>query len=173
MPQAGSNLSRKDRAIVAMLVFYIAVAVTLELYWILFRTQMLQRHDPLAWLLSIYWPADRSYRDPTLDHAQAFVLVLESVNTLFSTWLNLLLIHAIIKGKRYRHTLQLTLSTYTAYGTFLYYAVTQVNGFAVMNPQDLKSFLLFYVVNAPWLAGYGYMIYDSIRAIHRQMEVVS
>jgi hypothetical protein len=93
------------------------------------------------------------------------------VNTLFSTWLNLLLVYAIVKGKYYRHTLQLTLSTYTAYGTVLYYLVNHVGGYAVMNPQDLKSFLLFYVVNLPWLLGYGYLAYDSIRAIHQRFRM--
>lgn len=164
-------MSRKDKGIVALLLFFVVIAVTLELYWILFHRSMLQRTDVLARLLAIYWPADRSYRDPTLDHAQAFALALESVQTFFSTWLNLLLIYAIVQGKRYRHTLQLTLSTYTAYGTFLYYLVNHLDGYAVMNPQNLENFVLFYVVNLPWLLGYGYLAYDSVRAIQRGLAM--
>lgn len=164
------TLGTKDRIIVAMLFFFILIGVTLELYWIVYRAEMTTRDDVFARLLAIYWPADRTYRDPVLDSAQAFTLALETVNVFVSQWLNALLIVAILKGWPSRHWLQLTLSTYTAYGTFLYFWVAHLSGYATMAERTMYTFVLLYAANLPWLLGYGYMAWDSIGAIHRRFH---
>lgn len=163
-------LPPKDRLIVALLVVFIGIALTLELYWIVHRTEMTRRTDLFARLLAIYWPADRTFRDPVLDNAQAFTLGLETVNTFVSPWLEAWLIFAILRAKPYRHCLQLTLATYTAYGTLLYYWVNHLSGYAVMDERTPYALALLYGTNLPWILGYGYMACDSIVAIHRRFR---
>jgi hypothetical protein len=163
------SLPARDKFIIGFLVFCMLVA-PLELYWIIFRAEVAGRTDVMARLLSIYWPADRTYRDGILDNAQAFTLSLESVNACFSQFLNVALVWAILKRKQWRHSLQLTLSTYTFYGTFLYFYVAHLSGYTVMAQHTTGNFLLFYITNLPWFFGYAYMMYDSIVAINKRFR---
>jgi EXPERA (EXPanded EBP superfamily) len=98
---------------------------------------------------------------------KSFTLALESFNTVVSQWFNAWLIYAIVKRRYYRHVLQATLATYTTYGTFLYYYVAHLSGYAVMETHGVYPYLMFYLCNAPWLLGYGWMAFDSIREIAR------
>jgi hypothetical protein len=163
-------LSARDRVTVGLLAFFMSIALTLEAYWLLFHNSMDGRSDLLARVLQIYWPADRTYRMPGYSVEKSFTLALERINVL-SQVLNAWLIFAILRRRSYRHALQLTLSTYIAYGTLLYLYVAHISGYAVFAYRDLYPFLLFYLANAPWLLGYGWMASESIRAIVRRCRL--
>jgi hypothetical protein len=163
-------LPTKDRVTVGLLVFYMSIALTLEAYWLLFHNSMEGRSDVFARLLQVYWPADRNYRIPGYSVEKAFPLALESVNTVVTQILNAWLIFAIVRRRPYRHALQLTVSTYTAYGTFLYLYVGHLSGYAVFAYRGTYPLVLFYLANLPWLVGYGWMASESIRAIARRFR---
>jgi hypothetical protein len=165
------KLTTKDRITVGLLVFFMLIALTLEAYWLIFHNVMESRTDLFAQALRLYWPADQTYRVPGHSVAKSFTLALERINTMVSQSLNAWLIFAIVRRRYYRHALQLTLATYTAYGTLLYLYVAHISGYAVFEYRGTYPFALFYLANAPWLLGYGWMAYESIRAIaHRFRE---
>jgi hypothetical protein len=163
-------LPTSDKVTIGMIVFFMLVAVTLEGYWLIFHNHMDERNDLFVKLLALYWPADRTYHVAGWDVAKSFTLSLESINTVVTQWFNAWLIWAILKRKHYRHALQLTISTYTAYGTVLYYYVAHLNGYTNMEHHTTGAFLMFYIANLPWLVGYGWMAYESIRAIARRFR---
>jgi hypothetical protein len=164
--EATPPLPLKDKLIIGFLVLFLLVAI-IEAYWLLHHNVMEQQTDLIARLLAVYWPADRTYRIPGYGVDKAFTLSLESVNTVISQWLNIALIYAIVKRRPWRHPLQIVLGTYTGYGTVLYYYVAHLSGYVGFERHTLGVFLLFYLINAPWLLGCAYMVYDSCRAITR------
>lgn len=123
-------LSTCDKLIVSFLGLFLVVSV-LEAYWLVFHDQMEQRTDVFAGLLSIYWPADRTYRIAGYGPEKAFTLSRESMNTLVFQWFNVALIYAIAKRRPWRHALQVVLATCVGYGTVLYYSVAHLSGYAV------------------------------------------
>jgi hypothetical protein len=167
-PAPATRLEAKDKATIALLGLFILVAWTLELYWLIHHNNMEGRQDLLARLLQIYWPADRTYRIAGYGADKAFTLALESVNTLATQWLQVWLIYAIVKGKTYRHVLQLTVATYTWYGTFLYFYVAHLSGYAVVEHRGLYPLALFYGINAPWFIAYAWFMYESIAHLVQQ-----
>jgi hypothetical protein len=164
---AGATLATKDKAIVGLIVFFTTVALTLELYWLIFHQEMESRTDLLARVFMIYWPNDYTYRIPGYPIEKAFTLSLERVNTCLTPILSALLIWAIFKRKRYRYPLQFLIATYSTYGTFLYYYVAHISGYAVFAEKTVGTYLMFYLINLPWLAGYAWMAWDAYRAIVR------
>jgi EXPERA (EXPanded EBP superfamily) len=160
-------LPTKDRAIIGLILAFTAVAFTLELYWLIFNHEMESRTDLVARALALYWPADHSYRVPGYPIEKAFTLSLEGVNTLLTPILSALLIWAILTRKRYRYPLQLTIATYTCYGTFLYFSVAHISGYAVFEYKSAYTYLLFYLTNLPWLVGYAWIGWDAYREIIR------
>jgi emopamil binding protein len=166
-------LSTRDRITVGLLVFFMLIALTLEAYWLIFHNVMESRTDIFAQIFQLYWPADRTYRIPGYGIEKSLTLALETVNVLVTQWLNIWLIYAIVKRRPYRHALQLTLATYSAYGTFLYLYTGHLSGYAVFESRRPSSYLLFYFINAPWLAGYGWMAYESIRTIARRFRTTA
>jgi hypothetical protein len=164
---AGSKISTKDKITIGLILFFTAVALTLVLYWLIHHQEMETRKDLFAWLNSLYWPADRTYRIPGYPVEKAFTLSLEGVNTFLTPILSALLIRAILTHARYRYPLQLMIATYTAYGTLLYYSVAHISGYAVMTQQNIGNYLLFYLTNLPWFLGYAWMAWDAYRALIR------
>jgi EXPERA (EXPanded EBP superfamily) len=162
------TLPAKDKVVIALIVFFSSVALTLEAYWLIFHNEMESRTDLLAWLLSIYWPADYTYRVPGYPIEKCFILVAETVNTLVTPVLSFLLIWGILKRKPWRYPLQLTIGTYTFYGTFLYYAIAHVSGYVVFAYKSPYTYLMFYLVNLPWFACYAWMAWDAFREIVKQ-----
>lgn len=165
-----ASLPTRDRVTVGFLLFFMAIAITLEAYWLLFHNAMEGRADLFARLIQLYWPADRTYRMPGYSVEKSFTLALESVNVVVSQALNAWLIFAILRRRPYRHVLQLTLSTYTAYGTLLYFYVAHLSGYAVVSKDGQYPLVLFYAANAPWILVYGWMASESIRAILRRFR---
>jgi len=166
------TLPPKDKVTLVLLAFFMSVALTLEAYWLLFHNSMEGRTDIFARLLQIYWPADRTYRIPGYSVEKSFTLALESVNVA-SQALNVWLVFAILRRRYYRHPLQLALSACIGYGAFLYLYVAHLSGYAVFADRTFFSFSLFYLVNMPWLLGYGWMAGESIRAIARRFRMTA
>ena len=166
-------LPAKDKVIILLIVAFTTVALTLELYWLVFNQEMESRTDPLARALAIYWPADYTYRIPGYPIEKAFTLSLEGVNTLVTPIPSVVLILASLARKQYRYPLQLVIATYTFYGTLLYYSVAHISGYAVFQYKNAYTYLLFYLVNMPWFVGYGWIGWDAFRQIVRGQRIRS
>jgi hypothetical protein len=162
---AAVPLPAKDKIIIGLIVFFTAVALTLELYWLIFNQEMETRNDLLKRMIALYWPADATYRAPNRSVAKSFTLALELINTFITPWLSLLLVWAILMRRSYRYALQLTIATYTFYGTLLYYLVAHISGYEVFMNKDVTTFLLFYLVNAPWFLAYAWIGWDAFQAL--------
>src|SRR5262249_33592895 len=137
-PADGGPLPVKDTIIIVLVALFSLVAFTLEAYWLLFNQVMESRIDPLARILALYWPADYSYRVSGYGIAKCLPLALEGVNVVVTPLLSLLLVRAILARKPYRYALQLTIATYTFYGTLLYYMVTHLSGYAVFADKTMS-----------------------------------
>lgn len=159
-------LPTKDKVIIGFLAFFILIGCTLELYWLIFNDQMLERNDLLKTMLSWYWICDRTYRDPGMDNAKAFTFAVESLNVACKVF-DAALIYAIVKRKPWRHGLQCILATTFGYGTVLYFYVAHLTNYNVFTERTPAAFALFILANIPWLIGYGFMAFDSARAMTR------
>jgi EXPERA (EXPanded EBP superfamily) len=162
-----SPLPVKDRIIAGLIVSFTVVALTIELYWLLHHQQMESRSDLIARIISLYWPVDHSWRIPGYSVEKALNLSLETVNALVTPILSAVLLWAIFKRRRYRYPLQLFIGTYTCYGTFLYLSIAHISGYATFAEKSIGNFVLFYTLNLPWLAGYGWLAWDAYRAMVR------
>src|SRR5262245_7612947 len=100
-PLHAAWLPAKDKVIIGLIVAFTAVALTLELYWLLFNQEMESRTDVFSRALALYWPADYTYRIPGHPIEKAFTLSLEGVNALFTPIPSLALIGAILARKSY------------------------------------------------------------------------
>jgi len=168
---AGLAISIKDKVTIGLILFFTTVALTLELYWLIFNQVMESRTDLLAKILALYWPVDYTWRIPGYPIEKAFTLSFESVNVLVTPWLSLGLIWAILKRRAYRYALQLVIATYTFYGTYLYYSTAHISGYAVFEYKGAYTYLMFYLMNLPWLAGYAWIGWDAYRAIVRRQTI--
>jgi hypothetical protein len=163
-----ASLPTKDKAIIGLILIFTSVALTLELYWLVFNQVMESRTDLFAKILALYWPADYTWRIPGYPIEKAFTLSFESVNVLVTPWLSMGLIWAILKRRPYRYALQLVIATYTFYGTYLYYSTAHISGYAVFEYKGAYTYLMFYLINLPWFAGYAWIGWDAYRAIVRR-----
>ena len=155
----------KDKLIVMLLVFFLLVAFSMELYWIVYANSLVVRSqtDWIAYLYSIYGEADRAY----YDSVTPFTLGLETINVFVTQILNVWLIWAILRKSRYRHALQLTLGSYLTYSVILYFWVFHLAEYADMQYQSVYTFFILIAPNLPWLLGYLYLAWDAYRAIIR------
>lgn len=158
-------MSRRDRFAIGLLVSFALVAVTLELYFLVFHRELVARAPTqlFARLFSIYGVADRGY----YDHVSPLALGLEGINVFVMQPVCALLVYAILRGRAYRWPLQLAVGTYLCISVVLYWAVAVISGYAEMAEHSSKAFALFYVGNAPWLVGYGWLALDAGAAIAR------
>jgi hypothetical protein len=60
--RAVATLPARDWLVVGLILFFTAVALTIELYWLLHHQEMNSRNDPTNHIISLYWPVDRSWR---------------------------------------------------------------------------------------------------------------
>lgn len=162
-----SRLPTRDRVTIGLLLFFIAVACTMELYYVVYADQLVARAktDWIAYLFSLYGVADRTY----FDAVSPLSLALETFNVFFTQPLDIWLIWAIYRRKRYRHVLQLIISSYLTYSVVLYFWQAQLSGFADMGEHSFYAFFMFYAPNLPWLLGYGYLAYDAARELTRAL----
>jgi hypothetical protein len=162
---ADRPLSAKDKAIIGLVLCFTAAALTLELYWLIFNQEMESRSDLFARIFAFYWSADYTYRIPGRPIEKSFTLALEGVNTFLTPWLLFLLIWAILTRRPYRYALQLTIATYTFYGTLLYYLVAHISGYAAFEHKGVDTYIMFYLASLPWITGYAWIGWDAFRAI--------
>lgn len=160
-----AKLNPKDMTIVCLVLTFTFIALTLELYWLIFHQTMESRTDLFAQAWALYWPADWTFRMPGYSVAKAFTLAVTIQDTLITPWLNGLLIWGIFKRRPYRYALQLVIATYTTYGTILYYGVAHISDYAVFEQKTTGTYLQFYLTNFPWLAFYGWLGWDAFRAL--------
>jgi hypothetical protein len=170
--RAGRPLPAKDKAIIGLVLFFTAGALTLELYWLIFNQEMESRTDLFARIFALYWPADYTYRIPGVPIEKSFTLALEGVNTFLTPWLSILLIWAILKRRPYRYALQLTIATYTFYGTLVYYLVAHISGYAAFEYKGAYTYMVFYLASLPWIAGYAWIGWNAFRAITQDQRRV-
>jgi len=161
-------LPRKDWLIILLLSFFLLMACTVELYWVLYADQLVARSqtDRLASWFRFYGEADRAY----YDHVTPFARGLETLNVFITQWLNLGLLYAILKRKPYRYALQLTLGSYLSYSVVLYFWTIHLSGYAGMQQRSFANFFLLITPNLPWLFGYLYLAYDAFQAISRRFR---
>ena len=161
-------MSRSDRVTLGLLTFFLCIAFSLELYWLVFRDELVTRapHELFARLFQIYGDADRAY----YDRVSALAIGLEGINVYFTQLLNVWLAYAIIARKHYRHVLQLIVASYLAYSVILYFWCAHVVGYPDMRYKSAYTYFLFYVPNFPWLFGYAWMAWISARALNARMR---
>ncbi len=159
-------LGAPDYVALFFLFFFIVVAFTAELYWLLFHASLPARASTSFFgrLFQIYGDADRAY----FDAVTSFSLCLEGINVFFTQLLNAWLIVAILRRRPERYALQLAISAYLSYSVVLYFLHMQVEGFSEMNGVNVRTLSMFYGINAPWLAGHLYMAWDAFRVIVRR-----
>ncbi len=148
-----------------LLGFFLIVAVTLELYFIVCHRDLPARaHTQLfARLFALYGAADRAYFHPV----SPLALTLEGINVFLMQPLCLLLIYAIVRRRAYRWPLQLGIGAYLSVSVVLYFVVGVVSGYDGMARRSAGTYGLFYGANLPWLLGYGWLALDAGVAIAR------
>ena len=161
MPRALSPLSRKDRTIIGLLVFFTVFNVTLDLWfvWHAHGLEALVGRHWLADLWAIYAPIDRFWI------VGAWSLAQERLNVYVTTLVNVWLIAAIVRRAPYRHALQLTLGSYLSYSVVLYYFAAHTGGYPGMQHHTALNLALFYGITLPWLLAHFYLAWDSFVAI--------
>lgn len=144
------------------------MASTLELYFLVAHDRLAAAaaHNPFAWLLAIYGPADRAY----FDAPSPLALALEGFNVAVTQPLGALLAYAIVRRRPWRWPLQLGVGAYVTYSVLLYFLVAHVSGLAGMRDRRVATFAIFYGANLPWLAGYAWLAWDAARAIVARMR---
>jgi hypothetical protein len=160
--------SARDRIVIGLILACTAVALSLELYWLIFNDVMESRTDVVARILSIYWPADYSWRVSGHPPQKAVSLYFETINVFVTPLLSFGLIWAIVRRRPYRFPLQLVIGTYTVYGTLAYYGIAHFSDYAQFDDKGVYQFALFHFVNMPWLVGYGWLAWDAFREIVRK-----
>lgn len=158
---SSDNLSAADRVIIGLLAFFLAIAFSLELYWIVYNDSLVARadHELFAYLFQIYGDADRAY----FDRISPMAIGLEQINVFVTQFVNVWLIWAIVQRAHYRHVLQLIVGSYLAYSVVLYFWAAHVCGYPDMRYHSAYTYFLFYAPNLPWLLGYAFMAVHSAR----------
>jgi hypothetical protein len=159
-------MTRADTTALWLIAFFVAVALTVELYWLVHAFDLPARDSWLAHGFGLYGRGDRGY----YDQVSWFEAGLESFNIIFTVPAYLVVAFAIVSGRSYRWPLQLCLGAYVTYSVVLYFTAKHVTGYAQMPEHDVRSFLILYIPNLPWLIGNGYLAFDAARAILRIMR---
>jgi EXPERA (EXPanded EBP superfamily) len=156
-------LPAKDRAILGILCFYILMAFSVELYWLLHADQLVTRSgtEALAGLFALYGRVDPAY----YDRVTGFTRGLEAINIFITQPLNAWLMFAILRRRPSRYPVQLAVSSYLTYSVVLYFVAAAFDGFGGMRDRSGPGFLLLFVPNLPWLLPPAWMAWDAARSI--------
>ncbi len=160
-------MMRTDKIALSLIAFFVVVALTIELYWLVHAFDLASSNSWLARGFAFYGRGDRGY----FDEVSWFEVGLESFNIIFTVPVYLVLGYAIVAGRGFRWPLQLCLGAYTTYSVVLYLTAKHVTGYVEMPKHDLASFLILYVPNLPWLFGNGYLTLDAARVILRAVRL--
>jgi hypothetical protein len=159
--------SNSDNAALCLLVFFIVLAFTFELYFVIFHGTIKYRTDVFARLYSVYGRGDQAYYGGASPHLP---LALEFINIIITQPVNVVLIFAILRRRWYRHLLQLVMSSYLAYSVVLYFTVGLVSHNETMPRHTAAAYAIYYLPNLPWLLGPLYLGACSVREIALRMR---
>src|SRR5262245_32780491 len=158
------TLAFRDKVIVALLIVVSIFNVTIDLYLVVNSQHLAERasRGEFTAMWAMYADADRFWVVTPWSRAQ------EVINVFVTTVLNVWLIRMILRGRAYRHALQLALGAYVSYSIILYYLAGHLSGYEGMRSGRPYEFALFYGASLPWLLFHLYMMCDSARAITRR-----
>lgn len=161
-----SPLPHIDRVTLGLIGFFVVMAFTIELYFILhYRDVHLQSHF-FARAYGIYSAGDAAY----YGRGDIYVpLALETLNVFFTQILNFVLIWGIVKRRAWRHPLQLLVSSYLTYSVVFYFWVNHVSGYINMPEKTPWAFFIFYAPNLPWLLGHAWLAWISFGVMTRRL----
>jgi hypothetical protein len=143
-----------DRVTLGLLGFFMVMAFSIELYFVLHYRDVREQTHFFARAYAIYGAGDQAY----YGRGDVYVpLALETLNVFFTQALNALLVWAIVKRRAYRHPLQLLVSSYLTYSVVFYFWVNHVSGYANM-PEKTA-----------WLLGHAWMAWQSFAVMARRM----
>jgi hypothetical protein len=154
-------MSGRDKAALWFIAFFVAVAVTIELYWLRHAFDLPSQDGWLARLFRFYGIGDRGY----YDQVGWFEVGLESFHLCFTVPAYLCLAYAIIHRRLYRWPLQLCLGAYVAYSVVLYLTAKHVTSYAQMDGEGFGAFLILVLPNLPWLLGSLWLAWDAGQTI--------
>jgi len=157
---AGRGVGARDGISIGLLIFFVLVAYTVELYWLVFWRELPQRTDPLGLALQLYGRADHGY----MGSVTSFEVGVESFHIIVTQPLQLWLIAAILGRRPYRHALQLAVSSYVCYSAVLYLVARHLS-------HEVGSQLILYLANMPWILGNLYLAADAGLAITGRFRV--
>jgi cholestenol Delta-isomerase len=159
-------VSGRDKSALWLIAFFVAVATTVELYWLVHASELPSQDGWLARGFRFYGIGDRGY----YDDVGWFEVGLESFHLCFTVPALLWLAYAIVNRRAWRWPLQLCLGAYVAYSVVLYLTAKHVTSYASMPVHDLGSFLILVLPNMPWLLGSLWLALDAGGAILRAVR---
>jgi cholestenol Delta-isomerase len=160
-------MTRADKIALSLIAFFVVVALTIELYWLVHAFYLPSLNSWLAHGFAFYGRGDRGY----FDEVSWFEVGLESFNIIITVPAYLVLGYAIVSRRVFRWPMQLCLGAYTTYSVVLYLTAKHVTGYVEMPQHDLASFLILYVPNLPWLFGNGYLALDAANVVLRAVRL--
>ncbi|MEW2354091.1 emopamil-binding family protein [Spirillospora sp. NPDC029432] len=158
----GRRLCAADRLTITMVAFFMVIAFTIELYFIVHHRDIRQRTDLFAQIYELYGRGDESY------YGRGYValpLAFTTLNVFVTQTLNALLIWAIARRRHYRHPLQLAVSAYMSAFVILYLWTAHVSGYQGMAEKTFWGYVIVYAPQLPWLAGYMFLAWRSFTVI--------
>jgi len=159
-------MTRRDRATLWLVAFFVAAAMTVELYWLRHAFTLPNQSGWLAREFRFYGIGDRGY----YDQVGWFEVGLESFHLCFTVPAYLWLAWTVVNRRVYRWLLQLCLGSYVAYSVVLYLTAKHVTSYASMPSHDVGSFLVLVLPNLPWLLGNLWLALDAARVIQRAVR---
>ncbi len=157
----------RDRAVIVICLFFVAVASTVELWWVRHASHLPAQQGWLAGAFSLYVLGDRGY----YDQVGSFEISLETFHVYATQVFYVVLIAATLRGVRWRFPLQLCVGAYVAYSVMLYFAAKHMTGYVETPVHDLPSFLMLIVPNLPWLFASLFLALDAGAEIARAVAL--
>jgi len=158
---ATAPLATRDRWVLGLTIFFIAMALTVELPWLLGSAELDRIGGLFGEMWAFYGRADRGY----FDRVSGLERGVESFHIFFTQWLHAWLIWAILGRWTHRFALQLVVGSYVAFSTAVYLLAKHMTGYALMPEHTLGAYLTLYLANLPWLIGNGWIAWEGARGL--------
>jgi hypothetical protein len=159
--EPATPLSRSDRWVLGLTIFFVVMALTVELPWLLASAELDHMSGPFGAMWAFYGRADRGY----FDLVSGLERGVESFHIFATQWLHLWLVWAILRRWTYRFVLQLVVGSYVAFSTALYLFAKHMTGYALMPDHTAGAFLTLYLANLPWLIGNAWIAIEGGRGL--------